>query len=59
MKKNNNCYILFSINRLLDLGFEKDIAVILNALNAANVKRQNILLSATLTDGEMFVVVQK
>lgn len=38
-------------DRLLDLGFEKDIAVILNALNAANVKRQNILLSATLTDG--------
>ncbi|XP_051893035.1 probable ATP-dependent RNA helicase DDX31 [Pristis pectinata] len=43
--------VIDEADRLLDLGFEKDITVILNALNAANVKRQNVLLSATLTDG--------
>ncbi|GCB72948.1 ATP-dependent DNA helicase DDX31 [Scyliorhinus torazame] len=43
--------IIDEADRLLDLGFEKDITAILNALNAACEKRQNILLSATLTDG--------
>ncbi|XP_048415052.1 probable ATP-dependent RNA helicase DDX31 [Stegostoma tigrinum] len=43
--------IIDEADRLLDLGFEKDITVILNALNAAHQKRQNVLLSATLTDG--------
>ncbi|XP_078082501.1 ATP-dependent DNA helicase DDX31 [Mustelus asterias] len=38
-------------DRLLDLGFEKDVTMILNALNAVHEKRQNVLLSATLTDG--------
>ncbi|KFO99144.1 putative ATP-dependent RNA helicase DDX31, partial [Calypte anna] len=37
--------------RILDLGFEKDVAVILNALNAERAARQNVLLSATLTEG--------
>ncbi|XP_061867667.1 probable ATP-dependent RNA helicase DDX31 isoform X1 [Colius striatus] len=37
--------------RILDLGFEKDVAVILNALNAQQERRQNVLLSATLTEG--------
>ncbi|EGW12609.1 putative ATP-dependent RNA helicase DDX31 [Cricetulus griseus] len=37
--------------RILDLGFEKDITVILNAVNAECQKRQNVLLSATLTEG--------
>ncbi|XP_037255123.1 probable ATP-dependent RNA helicase DDX31 isoform X4 [Falco rusticolus] len=37
--------------RILDLGFEKDVAVILNALNAGRDTRQNVLLSATLTEG--------
>lgn len=39
--------------RILDLGFEKDIAVILNALNAERDTRQNVLLSATLTEGTL------
>ncbi|XP_069743290.1 ATP-dependent DNA helicase DDX31 isoform X2 [Narcine bancroftii] len=43
--------VIDEADRLLDLGFEKDITVILNALNAANLKRQNVLLSATLTNG--------
>ncbi|XP_062929546.1 probable ATP-dependent RNA helicase DDX31 isoform X1 [Mobula hypostoma] len=43
--------IIDEADRLLDLGFEKDITVILNALNAVTMKRQNVLLSATLTDG--------
>ncbi|GCC33110.1 ATP-dependent DNA helicase DDX31 [Chiloscyllium punctatum] len=43
--------VIDEADRLLDLGFEKDITVILNALNAAHEKRQNVLLSATLTDG--------
>ncbi|XP_041049918.1 probable ATP-dependent RNA helicase DDX31 [Carcharodon carcharias] len=44
-------FVVDEADRLLDLGFEKDITVILNALNAAHEKRQNVLLSATLTDG--------
>ncbi|XP_042537169.1 probable ATP-dependent RNA helicase DDX31 isoform X1 [Dipodomys spectabilis] len=43
--------ILDEADRLLDLGFEKDITVILNAVNAECQKRQNVLLSATLTEG--------
>lgn len=38
--------------RTLDLGFEKDLTVILNSLNSAGPARQNVLLSATLTDGK-------
>ncbi|XP_048679074.1 ATP-dependent DNA helicase DDX31 isoform X2 [Caretta caretta] len=37
--------------RILDMGFEKDVTVILNALNAESERRQNVLLSATLTEG--------
>uniref|UniRef100_A0A8D1ICL8 ATP-dependent RNA helicase n=3 Tax=Sus scrofa TaxID=9823 RepID=A0A8D1ICL8_PIG len=43
--------ILDEADRLLDLGFEKDIALILNAVNAERPERQNVLLSATLTEG--------
>ncbi|NWH56871.1 DDX31 helicase, partial [Geococcyx californianus] len=43
--------IIDEADRILDLGFEKDIAVILNALNAERETRQNVLLSATLTEG--------
>ncbi|XP_054545189.1 probable ATP-dependent RNA helicase DDX31 isoform X2 [Talpa occidentalis] len=43
--------ILDEADRILDLGFEKDVTVILNALNAQCQKRQNVLLSATLTEG--------
>ncbi|XP_073412081.1 ATP-dependent DNA helicase DDX31 [Dendrobates tinctorius] len=38
-------------DRILDLGFEKDLTAILNALNAQSERRQNVLLSATLTQG--------
>ncbi|XP_065734719.1 ATP-dependent DNA helicase DDX31 [Phocoena phocoena] len=43
--------ILDEADRILDLGFEKDITVILNAVNAECRERQNVLLSATLTEG--------
>ncbi|XP_029392050.1 probable ATP-dependent RNA helicase DDX31 isoform X2 [Mus pahari] len=43
--------IVDEADRILDLGFEKDITVILNAVNAECQKRQNVLLSATLTEG--------
>ncbi|NXU20912.1 DDX31 helicase, partial [Pardalotus punctatus] len=43
--------IIDEADRILDLGFEKDVAVILNALNAVRQTRQNVLLSATLTEG--------
>uniref|UniRef100_A0A8C2KR16 ATP-dependent RNA helicase n=1 Tax=Cyprinus carpio TaxID=7962 RepID=A0A8C2KR16_CYPCA len=43
--------ILDEADRTLDLGFEKDLAVILNALNVTGLARQNVLLSATLTEG--------
>lgn len=37
------------------MGFEKDLTVILNALNAPGLARQNVLLSATLTEGKLSV----
>uniref|UniRef100_A0A8C2VD35 ATP-dependent RNA helicase n=1 Tax=Chinchilla lanigera TaxID=34839 RepID=A0A8C2VD35_CHILA len=43
--------VLDEADRILDLGFEKDITVILNAVNNECQKRQNVLLSATLTEG--------
>ncbi|KAM6954519.1 ATP-dependent DNA helicase DDX31 [Aplochiton taeniatus] len=43
--------ILDEADRTLDLGFEKDLTVILNSLNSTGPPRQNVLLSATLTDG--------
>lgn len=43
--------ILDEADRILDLGFEKDLTVILNALNVAGPERQNVLLSATITEG--------
>uniref|UniRef100_A0A6Q2YQB7 ATP-dependent RNA helicase n=1 Tax=Esox lucius TaxID=8010 RepID=A0A6Q2YQB7_ESOLU len=43
--------ILDEADRILDLGFEKDLMVILNSLNSTGPPRQNVLLSATLTDG--------
>ncbi|XP_034451465.1 probable ATP-dependent RNA helicase DDX31 isoform X1 [Hippoglossus hippoglossus] len=43
--------ILDEADRTLDLGFEKDVTVILNSLNSTGPSRQNVLLSATLTHG--------
>uniref|UniRef100_A0A8C0GGE2 ATP-dependent RNA helicase n=1 Tax=Chelonoidis abingdonii TaxID=106734 RepID=A0A8C0GGE2_CHEAB len=43
--------IMDEADRILDMGFEKDVTVILNALNAESERRQNVLLSATLTKG--------
>ncbi|XP_012576784.1 PREDICTED: probable ATP-dependent RNA helicase DDX31 isoform X2 [Condylura cristata] len=43
--------VLDEADRILDLGFEKDVTVILNAVNAQCQRRQNVLLSATLTEG--------
>lgn len=44
--------MLLVFGRTLDLGFEKDLTVILNALNAGGSARQTVLLSATLTEGK-------
>ncbi|XP_069001428.1 ATP-dependent DNA helicase DDX31 [Embiotoca jacksoni] len=41
--------VLDEADRTLDLGFEKDLTVILNSLNSTGPTRQNVLLSATLT----------
>ncbi|XP_074495856.1 ATP-dependent DNA helicase DDX31 [Sebastes fasciatus] len=43
--------VLDEADRTLDLGFEKDLTVILNSLNGTGPTRQNVLLSATLTHG--------
>ncbi|KAJ6652238.1 hypothetical protein lerEdw1_012962 [Lerista edwardsae] len=43
--------VLDEADRILDLGFEKAVAAILNAVNAESQRRQNVLLSATLTEG--------
>ncbi|KAL4623305.1 putative ATP-dependent RNA helicase DDX31 [Arapaima gigas] len=45
--------VLDEADRTLDLGFEKDLTVILNAINATSPCRQNVLLSATLTEGKL------
>lgn len=46
------CCVFIIFIRTLDLGFEKDLTVILNALNSGGCPRQNVLLSATLTEGK-------
>ncbi|XP_028312248.1 probable ATP-dependent RNA helicase DDX31 [Gouania willdenowi] len=43
--------VLDEADRILDLGFEKDLTLILNSLNSTGPTRQNVLLSATLTHG--------
>ncbi|XP_059192182.1 probable ATP-dependent RNA helicase DDX31 isoform X2 [Centropristis striata] len=43
--------VLDEADRTLDLGFEKDLTVILNSLNSNGPRRQNVLLSATLSHG--------
>lgn len=43
--------IVDEADRILDLGFEKDLTIILNAVNSQSEWRQNVLLSATLTQG--------
>ncbi|XP_067377941.1 ATP-dependent DNA helicase DDX31 isoform X2 [Channa argus] len=43
--------VLDEADRTLDLGFEKDLTIILNSLNSTGPGRQNVLLSATLTHG--------
>ncbi|KAM9324312.1 ATP-dependent DNA helicase DDX31 [Gastrophryne carolinensis] len=43
--------IVDEADRILDLGFQKDVTAILNAVNSQSQQRQNILLSATLSQG--------
>ncbi|XP_061880121.1 probable ATP-dependent RNA helicase DDX31 isoform X2 [Entelurus aequoreus] len=43
--------VLDEADRILDMGFEKDLSIILNSLNSTGPSRQNVLLSATLTHG--------
>ncbi|XP_071820778.1 ATP-dependent DNA helicase DDX31-like isoform X1 [Apostichopus japonicus] len=43
--------VLDEADRLLDMGFEKDVAAILNAINSQSEGCQRLLLSATLTQG--------
>nr|XP_032832316.1 probable ATP-dependent RNA helicase DDX31 isoform X2 [Petromyzon marinus]XP_032832317.1 probable ATP-dependent RNA helicase DDX31 isoform X2 [Petromyzon marinus] len=43
--------VLDEADRLLDLGFEKDLTVILNRLEEQSPTHQNVLLSATLNQG--------
>ncbi|XP_075434866.1 ATP-dependent DNA helicase DDX31 isoform X2 [Ascaphus truei] len=46
------CWLIVDeADRILDLGFEKDVTAILNAVNAQCPERQNVLLSATLSEG--------
>ncbi|XP_072287350.1 ATP-dependent DNA helicase DDX31 isoform X2 [Pyxicephalus adspersus] len=47
--------IVDEADRVLDLGFQKDITTILNTLNAQSQQRQNVLLSATLNQGVTFL----
>ncbi|XP_018421259.1 PREDICTED: probable ATP-dependent RNA helicase DDX31 [Nanorana parkeri] len=43
--------IVDEADRILDLGFQKDVTTILNAINSQSQQRQNVLLSATLSQG--------
>ncbi|XP_078737406.1 ATP-dependent DNA helicase DDX31 isoform X1 [Lampetra fluviatilis] len=43
--------VLDEADRLLDLGFEKDLTIILNRLEEQSPAHQNVLLSATLNQG--------
>ncbi|XP_068105026.1 ATP-dependent DNA helicase DDX31 isoform X2 [Hyperolius riggenbachi] len=43
--------IVDEADRILDLGFQKDVTTILNSLNSQSQQRQNVLLSATLSQG--------
>ncbi|KAM8885635.1 ATP-dependent DNA helicase DDX31 isoform 1-T2 [Spinachia spinachia] len=43
--------ILDEADRTLDMGFEKDVTIIVNRLNSSGSSRQNVLLSATLNHG--------
>ncbi|XP_022106031.1 probable ATP-dependent RNA helicase DDX31 isoform X2 [Acanthaster planci] len=43
--------VMDEADRLLDMGYDRDVSLILNSLNEKCLQRQNILLSATLTEG--------
>ncbi|XP_023199449.1 probable ATP-dependent RNA helicase DDX31 [Xiphophorus maculatus] len=43
--------VLDEADRILDLGFDRELTVILNGLNRTGLTRQNVLLSATLSPG--------
>ncbi|XP_043968238.1 probable ATP-dependent RNA helicase DDX31 isoform X3 [Gambusia affinis] len=43
--------VLDEADRILDLGFDRELTVILNGLNRTGPTRQNVLLSATLSPG--------
>uniref|UniRef100_A0A803JQR4 ATP-dependent RNA helicase n=1 Tax=Xenopus tropicalis TaxID=8364 RepID=A0A803JQR4_XENTR len=47
----NTVMNMTNTTRILDMGFEKDVTAILNALNSQCQHRQNVLLSATLSPG--------
>ncbi|XP_033643430.1 probable ATP-dependent RNA helicase DDX31 [Asterias rubens] len=43
--------VMDEADRLLDMGYDRDVSLILNALNEKCPQRQNIFLSATLSEG--------
>ena len=45
--------------RLLDMGYEKDVSKIITAVNnqGDHIKRQTVLLSATLTEGQSYNIL--
>ena len=47
------CFFVFLSFRLLDMGFEKDVSSILNAINdQGKSSHHTVLVSATLSEGE-------
>ncbi|XP_038045811.1 probable ATP-dependent RNA helicase DDX31 [Patiria miniata] len=46
-----NWLVMDEADRLLDMGYDRDVSLILNSLNEKCQQRQNIFLSATLTEG--------
>ena len=44
-----------SVHRLLDMGFEKEVKRFLEYLDKKEVKRQTVLVSATLSAGKAFI----
>ena len=50
--------IILTVYRLLDMGYEKDVSKIIAAVDSqsSEIKRQTVLLSATLSEGQLYPI---
>lgn len=50
---SNTACVCFTVIRLLDMGFEAKVAQIIQSIDQQTTSRQTVLLSATLTEGNL------